>query len=221
MKADQLDDGIIAVSGKAGLERFVRIWGGMGWPDREPGYLCVTGQREDGRYHCLWEKRGGLWELGDAALEANQMFLMDYLWVDARDEVSTSYLRGLNGLCFSEADESNAAGGTAGPVPLFRPKFGADGIPVVVAPVPERILNNYRSALEKIRGIIGHGRLLIHPTNCPRLVYTLRQPLDELIVSPIMKGLIWVVSALEQTSDNGLSDWTPPEPWYENVPRGR
>jgi hypothetical protein len=86
-------------------------------------------------------------------------------------------------------------------------------------PVPEKILTNYRSALEKTRGLIMAGRLIVHERNCPRLVYTLRQPLEDLLASPVMKGLVWVLSALEDTKGNGGLNGMEPQPWYANAPR--
>ena len=102
MRAKCLGDGTIAVTGTKGTESFNRIWAGVGWPENAAGYLCVLGERVDGRYHALWEKNGGLWELGVAAVEVKDRFLIDCIWVDARDAVATSYLRTLPGLCFHE-----------------------------------------------------------------------------------------------------------------------
>jgi hypothetical protein len=89
----------------------------------------------------------------------------------------------------------------------------------VIAPVLSRVLENYRSALEKTRGVIMQGRLLIHETNCPGILYTLRQPLEDLLKSPIMKALVWVVTALESAQGNGDLTEANQEPWYMNVPR--
>ena len=99
MQASYLPDGIIAVTGAVREERFTRIWAGIGWPDRDPGYLCVVGEREDGRYHALSESLGGLSELGRAAIEAKERLLVENIWVDGRDAVAASYLRTLEGLC--------------------------------------------------------------------------------------------------------------------------
>jgi len=104
MQAEIQADGTIAVSGVTRVETFDRIWAGIGWPDKEPGCICIIGRRPDGRLHALWEKRGGLWEMGDAALEAKNRFLVERIMVDAGDELATSYLRTLDGLCFSDED---------------------------------------------------------------------------------------------------------------------
>jgi hypothetical protein len=50
-------------------------------------------------------------------------------------------------------------------------------------------------------------------------VYTLRQPLEDLLASPVMKGLVWVLSALEDTRGNGALNGMEPAPWYANIPR--
>jgi len=220
MHAQRQHNGVIAVSGRSGREEFDRIWAGIGWPDDEPGYLCVTGLRADGRPHCIWESRGGLWELGEAAVEAKDRFLIDCLWVDARDTVATAYLRNFNGLCFYEALAGAAPEPGLGPQsPAERPHFRGKDIVASIVPVPERITSNFRSALEKVRGTIVNGRLLIHPTNCPRLLYTLRQPLDDLLRSPVTKGLVWVLSALEETGAVAEQGLDAAEPWYETLPR--
>jgi len=220
MHAHRQHHGSITVSGRSRSEEFDRIWAGIGWPDDQPGYLCVVGQRTDGRPHCIWEGLGGLWELGEAAVEAKDRFLIDCVWVDTRDAIATAYLRNLNGLCFYET------------IPPASPDVGLDpqtcaesshfrgkDVVTAIAPVPERITANFRSALEIVRGAIVNGRLLIHHTNCPRLLYTLRQPLEELLKSPVMKGLVWVMSALEEAGTTVEQDLDTSGPWYENLPR--
>jgi hypothetical protein len=218
MYAEYQRDGTIAVSGSTRREEFERIRAGIGWPDLDPGCICVVGERTDERYHALWEKQGGLWEIGDAALEAKDRLLVDRIFVDARDDLSTSYLRTLEGLTFYDEGDSNSTGfppGSSSEFPFYRDR---DTIAAVV-PVRERVAANYRSALERTREIIMRGRLLVHESNCPRLVYTLRQPVEELLGSPVMKALVWVVTALEDSrGDTSLED-PPREPWYGNAPR--
>jgi len=218
MQAEFQADGTIAVSGTTRIETFDRIWAGIGWPDKEPGCICAVGRRLDGRLHAMWEKRGGLWEMGDAALEAKNRFLVERIMVDAGDELATSYLRTLDGLRFSEVNESDE------PLEAAYPRLSADyhakpGEVTAVVPVPERITGHYRSALEKTRGVIMAGRLLVHEANCPRLVYTLRQPLDDLVRSPVMKALVWVVAVLDQYGEDDAATKTGPLPWYANVTR--
>jgi hypothetical protein len=218
MKAEYRENGTIAVSGAARKQTFNRVWAGIGWPEQDAGYLCVIGDRPDDKYHALWERRGGLWELGDAALEAKDRLLAECIWVDARDDLATSYLRTREGLCFYENAEI--------PLRPAEPSFAVHGASpgevkptATVVPVPEKVLSNYRSALEKTRGLIMAGRLIVHERNCPRLVYTLRQPLEDLLASPVMKGLVWVLSALEDTRGNGALNGMEPDPWYANIPR--
>ncbi len=218
MLAEYLEDGSIAVSGRTKSEKFNKIWAGIGWPDFEPGYVCVVGERADGRFHVLWEKRGGLWEVGDAAREAKDRFLIDRIVVDPRDELATSYLRTLDGLCFYEEDEDRSVR-ISGPQRSTRRYFRDTEALAVVVPVPERVSANYRSALEKTRGVIMAGRLLVHEPNCPVLTYTLRQPLEDLLRSPVMKGLVWVVTALEDARGLENGDTTEPDQWYANPPR--
>lgn len=216
MKADLLEDGTIAVSGTIRSERFGKIWAGIGWPDLEPGYLCVVGERVDGRYNALWEKRGGLYEIGRAAVEAKERYLIDRIVVDARDELATSYLRTLPGLCFNKEDREatgrdRAFLSTAGGV------IRDQGILVTVVGASERVLTNYRSALDTTRGIIVACRLLVHEPNCPGLLYALRQPLEDLLRSPVMKGIVWLVTALEHARGHETLDEGQCDPWYTNI----
>jgi hypothetical protein len=216
MRAKYLEDGTITVTGTKGKESFNQVWAGLGWPENEAGYLCVIGGRVDGRYHALWEKIGGLWELGTATVEAKDRFLIDCIWVDARDAVGTAYLRTLPGLCFYETPPKRglpAATGTH-----FPAKRGE--ATATVLPVSERTTNNYRSALEKTRGVIMAGNLLIHEANCPKLVYALRQPLEDLLRSPVVKGLVWVITALEELKGSTDLQVSTSNPWYGNTPRG-
>jgi hypothetical protein len=219
MRAEYLEDSTIAVSGSKRTETFTRIWAGVGWPDGDSGYVCVVGERTDGLYHCLWEKSGGLWEIGEAIVVAKDRFLIDCVWVDTGDELATSYLRTLEGLCFYENQgkqpASFAGTGSKSRWPDFR---DADTTASIVA-VPSRIANNFRSALEKTRGVIMTGKLMIHESNCPKLVYTLRQPLHDLLASSVMQALVWVVSALDAATDSGPLDFDPASQWYANFSR--
>jgi hypothetical protein len=52
-----------------------------------------------------------------------------------------------------------------------------------------------------------------------RLVYILRQPLEDLVASPVMKSLVWVICALEEHKGNGFSEDDLEGPWYGNPPR--
>lgn len=213
MKAKYNPDGVIAVSGDVHIVNFTKIWAGIGWPEREQGYLCVVGERDDGRWHAISEKRGGLWELGDAALQAKDELLVERIIVDTGDELSTSYLRTRRGLCFYDevARESQIPAGAL-PSRSYAEPAGL----ATVSPVSKKVADNYRSALEKTREVILKGRLLIYQANCPILVYTLRQPLEDLMKSPVMKGLVWVVTALETAKGNGDFGGEELNQWYGN-----
>ncbi len=220
MRAQYLEDGNIAVSGTSRTETFTRIWAGIGWPDRESGYLCVMGEKPDGRYHALWEKTGGLWELGDAAVHAKDRFLIECFWVDARDSLASSYLRTIDGLCFHEDPIPAHLTAVGTPFRRVRDQRIVPEIPTAaVVPVSDRVIDNFRSALEKTRGVIMKGQILIHEANCPKLVYTIRQPLDDLIHSPTMKALVWVVTALEIAKGCEAEENQRSGPWYTNFSR--
>jgi hypothetical protein len=220
MRAKYLEDGAIAILGTSRIEAFTRVWAGIGWPDRESGYLCVIGEKPDGRYHAFWEKTGGLWELGQNAVHAKDRFLIDCFWVDGRDILATSYLRTVDGLCFHEyptPDKPKSLG------KLFRSlrdrQSAPDAPTATVRLVPDRAIDNFRSALEKTRGVIMSGKILVHEINCPKLVYTIRQPLNDLLQSPAMKALVWVVTALEDAKGCEAQEDLPPGPWYTNLSR--
>jgi len=217
MRAEHLEDGTIAVSGKAATIVFNRICAGVGWPDLDAGYICVVGERIDGMYHCLWEKQGGLWEIGGAAREAKDRFLMECVWVDGRDPVSTTYLRTLEGLCFHEDTERrNNPDGDSTLNTLVRLYVPAIEHTTCIVSVQDAIASNYRSALEKTREVIITGRLAVHESNCPKLIYLLRQPVEAMLKSPVMKGLVWVVTGLETTKGQGIQGVDRRIPWYGN-----
>lgn len=220
MQAEYRDDGVIVVSGTVRAERFNRMWAGIGWPESDPGYLCVVGERTDGRYHALWEARGGLWEIGDAAVQAKDRFLLDRIVIDASDELASSYIRTVDGLsrCDDEALRNMPERTACPPRPSL---VRAPGTDVVVAAAPKKVTAYYRTALDKTRGVIMNDRLLVHEKNCPRLMYTLRQPLDDLLRSPVMKGLVWVISALETVRAYDDPDEDLLGPWYANFGRNR
>ncbi len=218
MRAEYLPDETLAVSGTQRAEKFNKIWAGIGWPDMDDGYICVVGERVDSRYHCIWEKQGGLWELGTAAVDAKDRLLVDRIWVDGADRISTSYFRTLDGLCFYDEDDTQTL-----PDPEEAPfkweHFRDLDTVAGVIPVPDRITSNYRSALEMIRGVIAADRLVIHEQNCPRLVYALRQPLEDLLRSPVMKALVWVVSGLEESNGIAAVGSDMDDAWYKSIPR--
>jgi hypothetical protein len=220
MRSYFLEDGSIAVTGNESTVLFNRMAAGVGWPDLDAGYLCVVGERQDGLYHCLWERQGGLWELGGAAREAKEKFLVDCVWVDGRDVVSTSYLRTLKGLCFSEnTEEPIPMGMNDRNTPRVRLHRGTDEHNASIALIQEAVALNYRSSLERTREVIMTGRIVIHEGNCPKLTYMLRQPLNTMMKSPVMKGLVWVVTALEKSRDNGIQGLKQRTAWYANPPR--
>jgi hypothetical protein len=221
MRAQFLEDGTISVTGAKRKESFNKIWAGIGWPENESGYICVVGQRVDGRYHALWEKKGGLWEIGKASMEANNRLLVDSIWVDTRDAVATSYMRTLPGLCFSEKPaERSLTRAKVNCVQAEEDSSGAERVMATVVPVSERAATNYRSALEKARGVIMACNLLIHEACCPKLVYTLRQPLEDLLRSPVIKALVWVITAFEESEKDADIEPASSDQWYNNSPRG-
>jgi len=52
------------------------------------------------------------------------------------------------------------------------------------------------------------------------MVYALRQPLEDLLRSPVMKGLVWVITALEDSKRSADTEVSISDAWYNNSPRG-
>lgn len=220
MHGHYLEDGLIAVSGARRVETFTRIWAGIGWPDRDSGAICAVGERPDGRYHALWEHTGGLWELGEAAVAVKDRLLVESIWVDSRDSLATSYFRTLNGLCFHESSDSDKDSTLGKLFRSLKDRGNERELPTAaVMPVPDRVTDNFRSALEKTRGTIMKGNLLIHESNCPKLLYIIRQPLEDLLQSPVMRALVWVITALDATKGCHAGEETNMGPWYGNFSR--
>lgn len=220
MNGAYLEDGLIAVSGARRVETFTRIWAGIGWPDRDSGAICAVGERPDGRYHALWEQTGGLWELGEAAVTIKDRLLVESIWVDSRDSLATSYLRTVNGLCFHESSYPDQGANLGTLFRSLKDRCSEQELPTAaVMPVPDRVTDNFRSALEKTRGTIMQGKLLIHETNCPKLLYIIRQPLEDLLQSPVMRALVWVITALDAAQGCDAAEETTTGPWYGNFSR--
>ena len=157
--------------------------------------LWASGPTDD---TTLYGKERGPLGIGRSRVGGQGPLSRRLIWVDARDDLATSYLRTLDGLCFyEEPPERGCATATGAGSPAKEPRSIERDTTATVVPVPERATANYRSALEKARGVIMAGHLMIHEANCPKLVYALRQPLEELLRSPVMKGLVWVMTALE------------------------
>lgn len=218
VKAQYLWDNSIALSGRHTTLVFGRIWAGVGWPDTEQGALCVLGESLEGVYHAVGEWRGSLFELGSAAEVATRDFLVECFLIDASDEVSTAYIR--------RTDHLGEPARAPGPQPrlwtkeTLRPRAAASTTvkPVVVG-VRTRYRENFRAALETVRGIAAAHRLAVHQDLCPGLTFALRRDLDYMLKSPVIKALVWVLTAMESTRNHGIVESAPQDPWYHNVPR--
>jgi hypothetical protein len=195
MRALRGEDEIV-LHGRSGEVRFSRLWAGVGRPETAPAFVCVVGERLDSKYHCVWEKQGALWEVADALVWARRHLMIDVAWMDGRDASAVNYLRSFDDLC----------------EPLPRCSE-----PLIIAPLPEEYAANFRTTLEKVRAVIDSGRLFVHDSNCPKITYALRQPVEELVTSPVIKALAWVVCGLEMNS--GDCSQPEPAPWYGNPER--
>jgi hypothetical protein len=199
LKVNDTPDGLFAVRGEKETILFQEMIGGIGLPDREQGYFCVVGRRADGKYHCLWESQGGLWELSDAVVQAQEVFPIHEVWMDNSDEFAVSFLRGLH---------RNAGDGGS--------RLNVDSRPVIRR-VSARTESNFRSALEKTRGIILEGRLFIHEKNCPVMMYSVNRPLADLLNSAAIKALVWTVCVFESFGIDEIPDVD--DRWYGNICR--
>jgi hypothetical protein len=200
-------DGTISVSGSSRIEKFHRIQAGLGVPEQDDGYLCVVGQRLDGRYHCLWEKSGSLADLGPALIESSRTLLVEQVFMDCSDRLALEMIRtfGVSDRC-ENSSQAPLFGQT--PEELF-----------IVRCAQDRLVLNFRTALEKTRVLIDGGRILIHEGNCPRLMQSMGLRIQELMTSSVMKALVWVVSALETAGSADKAPHINKAPWYGNFSR--
>jgi len=212
MQARELWDGTIAVSGRAATLVFDRICAGIGWPDAEDGALCAVGYSPAGTYHVLEERRGTLLDLGRAVRAMKTDLLVDCFFVDGSDEISTGYLRCLEGA--AEACRRDASAGQA--QSAFRAVTSGHGTrdPIVIAAVRSRYREHFRGALESVRGIIASERLMVHRSECPTLTSALHRPLDYMITSPVIRALVWVVTAMEAAADDASAHTGLRDGWY-------
>jgi hypothetical protein len=215
MRASDLCDGSIAVCGHSATLIFNRILAGIGWPDAEDGALCVVGESPAGTYHALAERRGTLLELGRGVLETKSELLVECFFVDASDGISTGYLRALKG----PGERSQEAR-----KPTGKPKTPRSGVfrrhgsrdPLVITGVRPRYRDHFRGALEAVRGIIESHKLVVHQAACPSLTFALHRPLDYMVTSPMIKALVWVITAMEVPGEDAFVGAEPEDGWYVN-----
>jgi hypothetical protein len=215
MRASDLWDGSIAVCGHSATLIFNRICAGIGWPDAEDGALCVVGESAAGTYHALGERRGTLLELGRAVVQTKAELLVDCFFVDASDEISTGYLRSLEGPRDVTQEERKST---------EKPKMSRSGVfhphgsgdPLVIAGVRPRYRDHFRGALEAVRGIIESQRLVVNQVSCPSLTFALHRPLDYMVTSPVITALVWAITAMEVPHNHAWADCEPEDGWYVN-----
>ena len=200
-------DGTISVSGASRTEKFGRIWAGVGLPEQDDGYLCVVGERLDGRYHCLWEKSGSLADLGRALIYASKTLLVEQVFMDCSDRLALAMIRSF-GISEQGRNPSRIPRVGKPPSELF-----------IVRCAQERLVLNFRTALDKTRGLLDGGRILIHESNCPKLMHCLGLRIEDLMRSSVIKALVWVVNALEHAGSADKAPEIHVDPWYENVSR--
>ena len=223
MRASLKHDGLIIIHGDVRSESFTSVHAGVGWPDGEPGGVVVVGRREDGRYHILEEKRGRLFEIAGASVEIASRLLVDTFWIDSTDSVSTAYFRGEDGPLgpLDARKRPLVKTFTLGTISANRPGKGRelDSAPIVRS-VSDTILRNFRSALERVRGMIAQERALINEKRCPSIMYAMRQPMDYALASPVMAALaLGLLSMVGAGDDDHALDM--PRQWYDNRRRSR
>lgn len=201
-------DGTVEISGARGTEKFNRIEAGIGWPAKEDGYLCIAGERMDGKYHLLWEIQGGLWELGSQIPELTNRFMIDCIRADTDDGVAAAYLRSLNNSVMETARDHGEIKRHLGRPELLPP----------IVPVPASMTGSFRSAVEQVRGIVMSGKVVIHRTNCKRLVTAMRQKVEDLMDSSVMKAFAWVILGMERSGTLAPEE-TSDAGWYGNLDR--
>ena len=218
MRSSLKHDGLIIIHGDVRSESFTSVHAGVGWPDGEPGGVVVVGRREDGRYHILEEKRGRLFELAGASVEIASRLLVDTFWVDSTDSVSTAYFRGGDGPLGPldggkrPFDKARSFGRIRGNI--ASKALELDSAPIVRS-VSEAILRNFRSALERVRGMIAQERALINEKRCPSIMYAMRQPMDYALSSPVIRALALGMLSMVGAGDDDHALDTPRQ-WYGN-----
>jgi len=217
IRVQLLFDGSIAVTGQSSTLVFSRVWAGVGWPEAEQGALCVLAESLEGVYHALAEWRGSLYDLGSAASSAWADLLVDSFWIDASDEVSTTYFRrldfSLSGVKEVEAHCSSLKR------PLGRPAGANGAVGPAIVGVRPTFRENFRASLETMRGISASERLAVHQDRCPSLAFALKRDLDYLLRSPVVKALVWALTAMESTRGQAAVQVGPDDVWYHNVHR--
>jgi hypothetical protein len=224
MLASMNHDGLIIIHGDVRSAPFSAVHAGVGWPDEQPGGVVVVGRRVDGRFHVIEEKRGQLFEVAGASLEIASRLLVDTFWIDSTDTLSAAYFRGDDGPLGPPATPTaRSRVGTQNPARRIAGNAGATGSTdsaVVVRSVSEPILRHFRSALERVRGMISQGQALINEKRCPSTMYAMRQPMDYALESPVIRALALALLSMANYSgeDNSLVNRGP---WYGNRRRSR
>ncbi len=218
MQARLLWDDSIAVTGEESTLVFNRVWAGVGWPEADQGAVCVVAESTERVYHALMEWRGSLYELGSAALTARTDLLVDSFLIDDSDEVSTAYFRGLE---FCPGSLQTSGKRRTNHEQLFmassRKSSQAD-YPAIIGIRP-CFRDNFRASLETLRGIAASERLNVHQKHCPSLAFALKRDLDFLLRSPVVKALVWALTAMESTRDKAVIEVWPEDGWYHNLSR--
>ena len=148
---------------------------------------------------------------------------MDTFWIDSTDSVSTAYFRGADGP-LGPLDTGKRPVGktfTLGTISANRPGKGRelDSAPIVRS-VSDAILRNFRSALERVRGMIAVEQALINEKRCPSIMYTMRQPMDYALSSPVMAALALGLLSMVGAGDNKYALGMQRQ-WYDNRRRSR
>lgn len=216
MKAHLLYDGSIAMTGKQSTLIFTRVCAGVGWPESEQGALCVLAESMDGVYHAMAEWRGSLYELGTAAVNACKDLLVDIFWIDASDEVSTLYFRHLDFSLGKIHHAKSPRRSTRLHHAESTKTINAVEGPSIVG-VKASFRENFRASLETVRGIAASQRLAVHRECCPTLYSAMNRDLDYLLTSPVVRALVWAITAMEATREQAGVNTGSDNVWYHNL----
>lgn len=193
-----VDHGITEITGATGKHHFLKIAAGFELPSNNPGYFCVVGERIDGIYHVFHEYQGRLSESARCLRQCAHAWHLDFIATTKTDEATHRLL--VDALSLE-------------PPPRLFPHAGqADDIGLIT--IPESATRSIGSILDGIREMMSTGALVVHPKTCSALLHSIHRPWADLMVSPVMRALCWVIMIFERTRD--FEHILQSEPWYGN-----
>lgn len=196
--------------------------GGIGWlfPKGEEHYslhwLVVTGLGVDGLYHVVHEFGANMHQLCQEATDVKDRLFVSRFYADQSQPQLMSTVREHDGLTRYITHGTDLRGRTKW---LHQPErwqhFRDRDTVATLMPVSDRIRVDLQAGIDKVVGLISDRKLEIS-WECPRVIWVLRQSIEEWHIHPIMRALVWSVIMMEP-SDTPKIDYEPPKPLYGNL----